>query len=122
MDIIITNRSGQPIYEQIFEQIAAQIATGKLPGGTALPPIRTIAAELEISVITIKKAWEELDRAGLIDTVTGKGCFVADINSKDLAKIKEELAKKKFEESIGFFRSLSFSAQELSEKILEWYE
>lgn len=121
MDIIISNSSGQPIYEQIYEQIAAQIVTKKLSGGTALPSIRTIAAELEISVITIKKAWEELERVGLINTMAGKGCFVAQIDDGHLEQIRCELAKKKLSENMSFYRSLGYGAKELAEKIEEWF-
>ena len=77
MDIVISNTSGDPIYQQIFDQISAQIIQGKLPGDFCLPPIRTVAKELRISVITVKRAWEELEHTGLIYTMAGKGCFVA---------------------------------------------
>ena len=60
MDIVISNTSGDPIYQQIFEQISAQIINGLLTSDTCLPPIRTVAKELRISVITVKRAWEEL--------------------------------------------------------------
>lgn len=121
MNIIISNSSGKPIYEQIYEQIAAQIVTRRLPAGSVLPAIRTIAAELEISVITIKKAWEELEHMGLINTVTGKGCFVAEFDEERLGRIKEELARKKFCESAGFYRSLGYTADELAKKVAEWF-
>lgn len=77
MDIILTNAGGQPIYDQIVSQIKAQILSGKLKEGDALPSLRTLAKELRISVITTKRAYEELEREGFIYTVAGKGCFVA---------------------------------------------
>lgn len=85
MDIIISNSSGQPIYEQICRQIKGAIASGKLRPGEALPSIRNLARDLRISVITTKRAYEELERDGFIQTVAGKGSFVAQQNL-ELAK------------------------------------
>ncbi|MBD5149474.1 MAG: GntR family transcriptional regulator [Oscillibacter sp.] len=86
MDIIISNSSGQPIYEQICRQIKGAIAAGKLPPGEPLPSIRSLARDLRISVITTKRAYEELERDGFIQTVAGKGSFVA---QQDLELAKE---------------------------------
>ena len=80
LDIIISNASGQPIYEQISRQIKGAIAGGKLSPGETLPSIRSLARDLRISVITTKRAYEELERDGFIYTVAGKGCFVAEQN------------------------------------------
>ncbi len=77
MDIIISNAGGQPIYEQICRQIKGAIASGELQSGEALPSIRALARDLRISVITTKRAYEELERQGFLYTVAGKGCFVA---------------------------------------------
>ena len=77
MDIIISNSSGQPIYEQICRQIKGAVASGKLKPGEPLPSIRNLARDLRISVITTKRAYEELERDGFIYTVAGKGSFVA---------------------------------------------
>lgn len=85
MDIIISNSSGVPIYEQIEEQIKSQIMTGELLEGDALPSMRVLAKELKISIITTKRAYEELERDGFIESVTGKGSFVKGINS-DMVK------------------------------------
>lgn len=82
MDIIISNSSGVPIYEQIEEQIKSQIMTGVLTEGEALPSMRVLAKELKISIITTKRAYEDLERDGFIESVTGKGSFVKDINSE----------------------------------------
>ena len=87
MDIIISNSSGKPIYEQIASQIKAQIITGQLREGEALPSMRLLAKELRISVITTKRAYEDLERDGFIETVAGKGSFVAGGN---LELIREE--------------------------------
>ena len=77
MDIIISNTGGQPIYEQICRQVKGAIAAGKLKPGEPLPSIRALARDLRISVITTKRAYEELERDGFICTQAGKGSFVA---------------------------------------------
>ena len=97
LNIIIRNSSGQPIYDQIYEQLRAQIVSGALPEGEMLPSIRGLAKELRISVITTKRAYEELERDGFIYTVAGKGCFVAARNLElvredNLRKIEEHLS------------------------------
>jgi GntR family transcriptional regulator len=81
MDIILCNESDEPIYQQITEQIKAQIMDGTLTAGDALPSMRTLAAQLRISVITTKRAYEELERSGYIENYTGKGCFVKKQNT-----------------------------------------
>ena len=80
MDIIISNSSGVPIYEQIEEQIKGQIMAGQLSEGDALPSMRLLAKELKISIITTKRAYEDLERDGFIESITGKGSFVKKIN------------------------------------------
>lgn len=84
MDIIISNSSGAPIYEQIYTQIKAQIMNGTLKAGDALPSMRALALEMRISVITTKRAYEELERDGFIETYTGKGSFVKGQNAEIL--------------------------------------
>ena len=98
MTILIDNKSGQPIYEQIVEQIREQILTGALGADEALPSIRSLAKDLRISVITTKRAYEELEREGFLYTVAGKGCFVAEKNTEllreeDLRRIEEHLSE-----------------------------
>ena len=77
MDIVIHNSGGVPIYDQITRQMKGLILRGELKEGEALPSMRLLAKELRISVITTKRAYEELEREGFINTVPGKGCFVA---------------------------------------------
>ena len=96
VDIIISNSSGKPIYEQIADQVKEQIMAGALAAGDALPSMRLLAKELRISVITTKRAYEELERDGYINTVAGKGCFVAEQNlelakENNLREIEEHL-------------------------------
>ena len=85
MDIIISNAGGQPIYEQICRQVKGAIAAGRLKPGDPLPSIRALARDLRISVITTKRAYEELERDGFIQTVAGKGSFVS-TQTLELAK------------------------------------
>ena len=87
MDIIISNASGKPIYEQIVSQIKQLILSNALQAGDALPSMRLLAKDLRISVITTKRAYEELEREGFIETIVGKGSFVA---SKNEDFLKEE--------------------------------
>lgn len=91
MNIIISNASGKPIYQQIVSQIKNLIISGTLNEGDALPSMRLLAKELRISVITTKRAYEELEREGFIVSMTGKGSFVA---SKNIEFIKEEQLRK----------------------------
>lgn len=85
MDIIISNNADSPIYEQIKEQIKRMILDGSLKEGDALPSMRLLAKELRISIITTKRAYEELEREGYIESFTGKGSFVKAM-SKDVVK------------------------------------
>ncbi len=90
MNIVISNKDDRPIYEQIVSQFKEMIISGKLKSGEALPSIRALAKDLRISVITTKRAYEELERDGFIETVAGKGSFVAEQNT---GAIKEEKLK-----------------------------
>ena len=98
MDIIIRNSGDAPIYDQITQQIKGLILRGDLKEGEALPSMRLLARELRISVITTKRAYEELEREGFITTVPGKGCFVAPRNlelarEETLRRAEEQLAQ-----------------------------
>ena len=95
MDIIISNSSGVPIYEQIEEQVKSQIMTGELKEGDALPSMRVLAKDLKISIITTKRAYEDLERDGYIESVVGKGSFVKGMNG-DLVKENMLYAIEKF--------------------------
>lgn len=96
MELIIRNNSGQPIYDQISGQIKAQILSGALSPGDALPSIRGLAKDLKISVITTKRAYDELESEGFIYTLPGKGCFVAErstelLREENLRKIESHM-------------------------------
>ncbi|MGN0203434.1 MAG: GntR family transcriptional regulator [Coprococcus sp.] len=91
MNIFIDNKSGAPIYDQIYSQIKAQIINGALNEDDPLPSIRSLAKDLRISVITTKRAYDELEKEGFIYTIAGKGCFVA---PKNVELLREENLKK----------------------------
>jgi len=122
MNIILSNSSGVPIYEQIEEQIKSQIMTGDLKEGDALPSMRVLAKDLKISIITTKRAYEDLERDGFIESVTGKGSFVKGINS-DIVKenmmfaIEEYLEKAVDKAILG-----KVSKEELTETLTLIYE
>ena len=90
MELIIRNTANQPIYDQIRAQLKSQIISGTLQPGEALPSIRALAKDLKISVITTKRAYDELESEGFLYTVAGKGCFVAE---KNLDLIREQRLK-----------------------------
>lgn len=121
INIAISSSSEKPIYQQIYEQISAQVIKGELEQGYCLPPIRTVAKELRISVITVKKAWEELERKGFINTMVGKGCFVAP-RQVELEIKRGELAEEKLKKDIAFYKSLGISLEELQELVRRYYE
>ena len=118
MELIIRNVTNQPIYDQIYSQIKTQIITGQLRPGEALPSIRALAKDLKISVITTKRAYDELEAQGLIDTVAGKGCFVAEnnldlIREQQLRELEDHLAS-----AAALARSCGLSRRELEEMLV----
>ena len=98
MNLILSNANGAPIYEQIYTQLKAAILTGELQEGEALPSIRQLAKDLRISVITTKRAYQDLEAQGYVTTVPGKGCFVAEQNldllrEERLRRVEASLAR-----------------------------
>ena len=96
MQLYIDNRSGAPIYDQIYSQIKDAIVSGQVAAGEALPSIRALAKDLRISVITTKRAYDELENEGFIYTLPGKGCFVAErstelLREENLRKIESHM-------------------------------
>ena len=123
MRILISNSSPDPIYEQIVGQIKGQIIAGELAEGEPLPSIRNLAHELQISVITTKRAYEELDKEGLIDTVGGKGTFVASQNQEFMREKRMKVVEAKLSEALNDARMLGVSYEELGEMLrLLWEE
>ena len=118
MDIIISNSSGKPIYEQITDQVMA----GALAAGDALPSMRLLAKELRISVITTKRAYEELERDGFLENVPGKGCFVAPQNRELLREAQLRRVEEKLTQAIEEARRGAVSLEELKEMLTELYQ
>ena len=117
MTILIDNKSGAPIYEQIYTQLKAQIISGSLREDDALPSIRNLAKDLRISVITTKRAYDELEREGFIYTVAGKGCFVA---AKNVELLREENLKRieaHLTEVVKLAASCNLSRQDILEML-----
>ena len=122
MNIIISNSSSEPIYEQIANQIKKSIITGNLLESEPLPSIRKLAKELQISVITTKRAYEELEKEGLVESVRGKGFFVAPKNKELLKEKKMQLIEEKLSEVIDESKILGLSIEDLFEIIKLLYE
>jgi len=113
MNIIISNASQDPIYEQIATQVKTAIMKDELSEGDALPSIRSLAKDLRISVITTKRAYEELERDGFIETVAGKGSYVSGQN-KDLIREKRLTAiEEKLMEVVAESKFLNLSLEEV---------
>lgn len=122
MNIIITNSSQEPIYEQITRQIKNSIMRGELIPGEALPSIRNLARQLQISVITTKRAYEELEREGYIETVGGKGSFVAGQNKELLRENRLKAVEERLAEAVSECKIMNVSLQELQEMLRLLYE
>ena len=117
MDIILSNSSGKPIYEQITDQVKEQIMTGALAAGDALPSMRLLAKELRISVITTKRAYEELEREGFLTTVPGKGCFVAPQNPELVREDTLRRAEEHLSHAVDVAKAGGVTLAELTETL-----
>lgn len=122
MNIIVSNSSDDPIYLQIVKQLKQKIFNGKLCEAEALPSIRSLAKELRISVITTKRAYNELEKEGLIVTVAGKGSYVAPINRAMLRENKMKIIEEKMGEAISMAKPIGLSLEELQELLKLLYE
>ena len=118
MDILISNSSGKPIYEQITAQLKNMILSGELQAGAPLPSMRLLAKELRISVITTKRAYNDLEQEGFIETIPGKGCFVAPRNTELIRENNLRLAEEHLQQAVDLARQSGIRCEELVE-ILE---
>lgn len=121
MAIILSNASGKPIYEQIAEQIKASIITGELEAGQQMPSIRTLAKDLRVSVITTKRAYEELERDGFVETVQGRGTYVANSNREFIREEQLRRAEEKLLEAVEIAKSAGIQEKELVESLHELF-
>ncbi|MEI5907018.1 GntR family transcriptional regulator [Bacillus spongiae] len=121
MHLSISLNSGVPIYMQIVEQVEKQILTGQLKEGELLPSIRNLAHNLKISVITTKRAYDELEKKGLVNSVAGKGTFVSMSNQKSIRDIKYRKLEIQLQEVISESKALGLSREELTDLFMNLY-
>ncbi|MEK4251364.1 GntR family transcriptional regulator [Paenibacillus sp. FSL W7-1287] len=121
MQIIISNSSNEPIYEQIYSQIKRHILTNELKSGQALPSMRQLAKELDISVITTKRAYEELERNGFIYSVVGKGSFVSEQNNEMIKERKMKVIEEQLLSAVQNSKEIGLSLNELLDLLTMLY-
>ena len=122
LNIIISNLSQEPIYEQIVNQIKQLVMKGELTENDSLPSIRSLAKELQISVITTKRAYDELEKDGFIVTVPGKGTYIAAQNMELLRETRLKIIEEKLSEAVETAKSIKLTAIELKEMLEILYE
>ena len=122
MDFYISHSSNKPIYEQIMAQIKSQILSGVLKEGDALPSIRVLARELRISVITTKRAYDELEHEGLLHSVAGKGTFVAAANPQLLREEKMRQLEDLLQKAVDSAKEHGFSLEDLTRIVTLIYQ
>lgn len=122
MDIIISNKSSKPLYEQIASQIRAAIISGELSAGEPIPSMRALAKSLHISVLTVQKAYEALQNEGFIETTAGKGCYVSAQNQDFYLEEQQKRIEEKFVEAIAIARSSGIKLDKLINLLTLLYE
>lgn len=121
MDIIISSNDSKPIYEQITSQFKAMIMRGELKTGDAIPSMRALAKSLHISVITVQKAYEDLQKAGFIETTVGRGSFVSASNRDFILEEEQRKAEELLEEAARIGRNSSIPLGKLVELLTMFY-
>lgn len=122
MKIVLSNASDDPLYLQIVNQIKADILQGELVEGDPLPSIRSLAKALKISVITTKRAYDELEKEGFVVTVGGKGSYVAPINNEMVREAKMRVVEEKMGEAVEAAKALGLSLEQLEQLLAIIYE
>lgn len=122
MDIIIVGDSIIPLYEQITRQIKEQILQGRIEQGSLLPSIRMMAKELKVSIITVKRAYEELEQEGFVKTTPGKGTYVSMDNRERLLEMQMSQIEERIEEVVSSAKSIDMSLEDLIERVTLIYE
>jgi len=122
LNLIISNSSGKPIYEQITAQIKNSILSGELQEGEALPSMRALAKDLRISVITTKRAYEDLERDGFVVTVAGKGCFAAPRNLELMREEQRKRIEQTLEQAVEQAQAASITLEEMQQMLSLLYE
>ncbi|MEG0439488.1 GntR family transcriptional regulator [Solibacillus cecembensis] len=122
MQILISHNSKEPFYEQIVKQIKKSILANEIPIGFALPSMRNMAKELDVSVITTKRAYEELEKAGLIYSIVGKGSFVAEQNVELLMEQKQKVIEKQLGQTITNCKEMVLNLEDIQQLVGLLYE
>ncbi|WP_054742867.1 GntR family transcriptional regulator [Cellulosilyticum ruminicola] len=122
MDIIIENDSAVPLYEQMMQQIKTGILKGELVQGEVLPSIRAMAKELKVSIITVKRAYEELEKEGFVQISPGKGTYVSLANKERLKEMQMRQVEEQLESAIIAAKSINMSLEEIKERVVLIYE
>ena len=117
MEIVLSNSSELPIYQQVAEQVRAQVMDGTLQAGERLPSIRALATQLRVSAITTKRAYQDLEAQGLIHTVPGKGCFVSGENLELLREERLRMVERALARAVGDARAAGIGDDELREML-----
>ena len=121
MDIVISNNTGKPIYEQITTQIKAMIISGELKAGDAIPSMRALAKSIHVSVITVQRAYEELQRDGFIETTVGRGSFVSAQNKEFYQEEQQRIAEEHLQIAAEIGRTNRISLEKLTELLALFY-
>lgn len=122
MDIIISNSTRKPIYEQITSQIKQMIMTGELKSGESIPSMRSLAKSLHISVITVQRAYEDLQRDGFIETTIGRGSFVSSNNKDFIQEEKQKEIESYLQKAIELSKENGISLTKLIDLLKIFYE
>ncbi len=122
MEIVVSNRASRPLYEQIASQIKAAIMSGELNAGEPIPSMRALAKSLQISVLTVQKAYETLQSEGFIETTAGKGCYVSAQNQDLYLEEQQKKIEEKFVEAIELARSSGIKLDKLINLLTLLYE
>ena len=122
MTILIDPTSATPLYEQIVQQIQRQILSGTLPQGELLPGVRTLAADLSVSIITTRRAYEELERDGYIKTLPGRGSIVSIENREHLLELHRQEMRGWLERAVSAAKAVGVSREEIIEQISRLYD
>ena len=122
MQLYIDNRSGAPIYDQIYSQIKDAILSGQVAEGEALPSIRALAKDLRISVITTKRAYEELEREGFVITTPGKGCYVAPRPEGTWDQARQKQVEEYLRRGVEEAKNCAMGLAELTQLLQELYQ
>lgn len=113
MDIVLSQNTDKPIYSQIYEQISSQILKGEVPPETKLPPIRTVALNLRISVIPVKQAWEQLEREGFISTAAGRGTYVKELAHHEINNKRISIGENLLKQGVQACKDMGLQLEEI---------